>query len=218
MPIPPRNTFRDADMSARLYSRRRWVANRLLRCRFRGPEISALGFTYPADFLAADGVHPSAGDGAPWRPSLCRWWTHPTRTGPAPQRTCLAGEKRPTCSMYVSCAVIAACRHPHPHPIAEIHEVSRLQLCHLCFYFMRAGAAMPRRDTSTSRPSTRPQPAVMAGGRRATTARRSAAAHVPADTATGRRATATAPRSGRHAGARRTQRSQRRATSRCTRW
>ena len=64
MPIPPRNTFRDADMSARLYSRRRWVANRLLRCRFRGPQISALGFTYPADFLAADGVHPSA---AGWR-------------------------------------------------------------------------------------------------------------------------------------------------------
>ena len=40
------------------------MANRLLRRRFRGPEISALGFTYPADFLAADGVHPSA---AGWR-------------------------------------------------------------------------------------------------------------------------------------------------------
>jgi lysophospholipase L1-like esterase len=64
MPIPPRHSFRDAAMSARLYRRRRWVANRLLRRRFRGPQISALGFTYPPDFLAADGVHPSA---AGWR-------------------------------------------------------------------------------------------------------------------------------------------------------
>ena len=64
------------------------------------------------------------------------------------------------------------------------------------FFFMRAGTAMPRRDTSTSRPSTRPQPAVMAAGRRASAARRSAATRVPADTATGRRATATATRGG----------------------
>ena len=39
--------------------------------------------------------------------------------------------------------LLPQCRHHHPHPIAEIYEFSRSQLCHLCFYFMRAGAAMP---------------------------------------------------------------------------
>ena len=59
LPIPPRTSFREAGMQ-RLYRRRRWVANRLLQRLFRDDPVRTLKFTPPTNFLAADGVHPSA--------------------------------------------------------------------------------------------------------------------------------------------------------------
>ena len=58
LPIPPRTSFRADGVSVRIFRRRRWVANRLLRRLFRRPPVLLLKFVPPPDFLAADGVHP----------------------------------------------------------------------------------------------------------------------------------------------------------------
>ena len=60
LPIPPRTGFRADGVSEGIFRRRRWVANRLLRRLFRQPPVLLLQFVPPPDFLAADGVHPSA--------------------------------------------------------------------------------------------------------------------------------------------------------------
>ncbi|KAF0295471.1 hypothetical protein FJT64_015121 [Amphibalanus amphitrite] len=64
LPIPPRTGFPSSGVSARIFRRRRWVANKLLRRLFRQPPVLLLHFVPPPDFLASDGVHPSA---AGWR-------------------------------------------------------------------------------------------------------------------------------------------------------
>ena len=64
LPFPPRTSFRADGVSPRQFRRRRWVANRLLRRLFRRPPAVLLTFAPAADFVAADGVHPSA---AGWR-------------------------------------------------------------------------------------------------------------------------------------------------------
>ena len=59
LPIPPRAVLRMADVSARRFRRRRWAVNRTLSRLFRRPPVVVLAFTFPADFLGSDGVHPS---------------------------------------------------------------------------------------------------------------------------------------------------------------
>ena len=59
LPLPPRVRLRGNDVSPGRYQRRRWMANRLLRHKFRRPPVVCVDFVHHASFLSADGVHPS---------------------------------------------------------------------------------------------------------------------------------------------------------------
>ena len=63
-PVLPRKCQRPGDVSSRKFSRHRWLANRLLAENFRDAPAAFLDFSPSRDFLASDGVYPSA---AGWR-------------------------------------------------------------------------------------------------------------------------------------------------------
>lgn len=60
LPLPPRDSARPAAATVAQYSRRRRLANYILRRTFTAPPVRCIAFQVPPGFLGRDGVHPSA--------------------------------------------------------------------------------------------------------------------------------------------------------------